>query len=210
MDSYGGRACGPILILLVLGLMGTASAATQIKCWAGRDGVRECGNNVPSEFAQQGHSKFNPYGVKIGGQRRAKTIAELREEEWRAQQKVEEDRRREGQARADRMLLDTFDSEHDLMLARDDRIAVLAGEIRIMQGQIEKLQDHLDRMVSSAAALERQGQIPTAQMATDMDGVRAQIEQNRTFITTKREEQEVVRRQFDADIQRFRQLAAER
>ncbi|MGQ0595427.1 MAG: hypothetical protein ACT4QB_23150 [Gammaproteobacteria bacterium] len=207
MDSYGGRACGALL--LVLGLTGTASAATQIKCWAGRDGVRECGNSVPSEFAQQGHSKFSTYGVKIGEQRRAKTIAELREEQWRTERKAEEDRRGEDEARADRVLLDTFDSEHDLMLARDGRIAVLAGEIQLMQGQIEKLQDHLDRMVSSAAALERQGQIPTAPMAADMDRIRAQIEQSRTFITTKREEQEVVRRKFDADIQRFRQLAAE-
>lgn len=164
---------------------------------------------MPSEFAQQGHSKFSTYGVKIGEQRRARTIAELREEQWRAQQKAEEDRRREDEAKADRVLLDTFDSEHDLMLARDGRIAVLAGEIQIMQGQLEKLQDQLDRVVSSAAALECQVQIPTAQMATDMDGVRAQIEHSRTFITTKREEQEVVRRQFDAYIQRFRRLAAE-
>lgn len=65
------------------------------------------------------------------------------------------------------------------------------------------------RSAICAATLERQGQIPTAQMTTDMDGVRAQIEHSRTFITTKREEQEVVRRQFDADIQRFRRLAAE-
>lgn len=208
MESYGGRACGAIL--LVLGLTGTASAATQIKCWAGRDGVRECGNSVPSELAQQGHSKFNAYGVKIGEQRRAKTIAELGEEQSLAQRKAEEDRRREDEAKADRMLLDTFDSEHDLTLARDGRIAVLAGEIQIMQGQHEKLQDQLDGMVSGAAAFERRGKIPTAQMATDMDGVRAQIEQSRTFITSTREEQDLVRRQFDADIQRFRQLAAER
>ena len=53
---------------------------TAIKCWTNGEGVRECGNAVPTEYAQQGHTVYNDQGVQIGAQQRAKSGEELAEE----------------------------------------------------------------------------------------------------------------------------------
>lgn len=208
MENGTGRVVSAILLTLCLQAIVTAEP--RIKCWTNRDGVRECGQSVPPEYAQQGHSRFNAQGVEVERQGRAKSVQELHEAERIAAQEVEEKRRREEQEKANRVLLDTFSSEDDLVLARDGKISAIEAQIELTQSRIKKLQANLDQMIGAAAAMERRGQTPPEQTTADIEDVRGQIQDNRSFIAAKRDEQETVRRQFDVDIDRFRQLTAER
>ena len=56
------------------------NAGGGIKCWHNQDGVRECGNVVPPEYAQQGSETKDKFGVTIGATGRAKTLEELEAE----------------------------------------------------------------------------------------------------------------------------------
>ena len=38
------------------------NADARFKCWTNSDGVKECGQNVPPEYAQQGHEEVNSLG----------------------------------------------------------------------------------------------------------------------------------------------------
>jgi hypothetical protein len=88
---------------------------TAIKCWTNGEGVRECGNAVPTEYAQQGHTVYNDHGVQVGTRQRAKSGEELAEEQRLAALQAEEKRKTEEVAKADRVLLETFSSEDDLI-----------------------------------------------------------------------------------------------
>ena len=204
MGQYYRNLCQLLALVLVSSISLDASAG--IKCWTNKEGVRECGNAVPAEYAQQGHTKFNAQGVAVGHRKRAKSQAEFAEEERIKKQKAEEDRKRQEAEKADRVLLDTFSSEDDLVFAREGMVSAIEAQIQLTESHIQKIQANLDRMIVIAADLERSGQKPTEQAMADIEKVRAQIADNRSFIETKRKEQESVRQQYFADIERFRKL----
>jgi hypothetical protein len=204
MGQYYRNLCQLLALVLVSSISLDASAG--IKCWTNKEGVRECGNAVPAEYAQQGHTKFNAQGVAVGHRKRAKSLAEFAEEERIKKQKAEEHRKRQEAEKADRVLLDTFSSEDDLVFAREGKVSAIEAQIQLTESHIQKIQANLDRMIVIAADLERSGQKPTEQAMADIEKVRAQIADNRSFIETKRKEQESVRQQYVADIERFRKL----
>ena len=114
-----------ITVLLVLPFLVALPTEAAIKCWKNKDGVRECGNSVPPEYAQQGHETKDERGLTIGKTERAKSIEELETERAAAteEQKVAIEAKK--RANLDRVLLDTFASEDDLVLTRDGQIANL-------------------------------------------------------------------------------------
>ena len=177
-----------------------------IKCWKNKDGVRECGNIVPPEYAQQGSETKDKFGVTIGTTGRAKTMEELAAERAANREKdaaAEETKKREA---ADRVLLDTFTTEDDMILTRDGQVAHLDSQIHLVQSHIEKLQKNLDQMIERAAEIERRGEKPGIEVVKNIDDVRTQITDNHKFIDTKHQEQETIRARFDSDIARFREL----
>lgn len=181
-------------------------AQAAIKCWTNDEGVRECGNSVPAKYAQQGHETLDKRGIKRGEQEAAKTIEELKSE--REAQKAEElaaleEKKRDAE---DRVLLDTFASEDDLILTRDGQIAHLESQIKLTRSHIDKLQLNLDKMIERAAEVERRGESPPKRLVRNIDSVRGQIEENEQFIATKKQEQLDITARFASDIERFRTL----
>jgi hypothetical protein len=198
------RLLSPTLLLLALAASTPATAA--IKCWKNSEGVRECGNAVPPEYAQKSHETVSKQGITKDVAGAAKTMEELEAERAAAAAAREEAAAAALRRQADRVLLDTFASEDDLVLTRDGQIAHLDSQIRLVTGHIEKLQSNLDQMIERAADIERRGEKPSEEMIKNIDNVRGQIAENEAFIATKQAEQEAIRARFDADIERFREL----
>ena len=196
---------GRLAVALVAMFTLVAPCQAKFKCWTNNEGVKECGNAVPPEYAQQGHEVMNKHGVARES-KKAKTLEELaaeREaEKLAAAAAVEQEKR----AKLDRVLLDTFTSEDDMVLTRDGQIAHLESQIRLTQSHIDKLQVNLDKMVDRAAEVEKRGEKPSDKMVADIANVRGQVAENEEFIASKRAEQDDIRNRFNADIQRFKEL----
>jgi len=195
-----------VIALAALGLLAAQPAAAAIKCWTNKDGVRECGNAVPPEYAQQQTETKAESGVTLKKSGPAKTMAEIEAERAAARQRAEEEVAAKKRAAADRVLLDTFATEDDLVLTRDGQIAHLDSQIRLTQSHIDKLNKNLDQMVERAADAERKGDEPNAELVANIESVRGQVAENEAFIATKHQEQEDIRQRFAADIARFREL----
>jgi hypothetical protein len=180
-----------------------------IKCWTNKEGVRECGNTVPPEYAKQGHEELNKAGITVDHTTRAKTAEELAADEEAAAKAATEAAAERERAAKDRVLLDTFSSVDDMIFARDGRITSIGSQIKLAESQIEKLDKNLQEIISAAAEIERQGQKPSEKTESDIANVRQQIDRKRAFIEAKRLEQESVRKQFDTDIARFQELKGE-
>ena len=183
---------------------------TAIKCWTNGEGVRECGNAVPTEYAQQGHTVYNDQGVQVGTHQRAKSGEELAEEQRLAALQAEDKRKAEEVAKADRVLLETFSSEDDLILARDGKLSAIDGQIRLLESHIHKSEADLERRRVLVKAIEQRGQKPAGQILADIESTRGQIAAHRASIESKRREQGTIRQRFDQDLERFRKLAAQR
>jgi hypothetical protein len=62
--------------------------------------------------------------------------------------------------------------------------------------------------VQQAAAMEKRGETPGENVAKDIENVRSQIKEQEKFIVDKRAEQEEMRKQFDSDLARYREMKA--
>ena len=185
------------------------AGSTAIKCWTNGEGVRGCGNAVPTEYAQQGHTVYNDHGVQVGAHHRAKSGEELAEEQRLAALKAEEKRKTEEAARADRVLLETFGSEDDLILALDGKLSAIDGQIRLLESHIHKSEADLERRMVLIKSIEQRGQRPAGQILADIESTRGQIAAHQANIESKRREQDIIRQRFDQDLERFRKLAAQ-
>jgi len=199
-------------VLAALALHSIESLAT-IKCWTNKDGVRECGDIVPPEYAQGALEEKSASGVVVRKQAPSKTPAEIAAErerrvaEARAQAAAEELARK--QAAADRVLLHTFSSEDDLLLARDGQLTNLESVIKVTESHVKKLDKSLDQMIGQAADIEKRGRKVPGKLAANIANVRGQIVEQNNFIAEKRAEQDLIRAKFAADIARFRELRAQ-
>lgn len=207
MHSRKPFALLPILVALVA-LPGTSFAG--IKCWTNKDNVRECGNSVPPEYAQQGHEELNSRGMVINEQERAKTpeelAAEAAERERLAKETAEKNRIAKEQAARDRVLLDTFTTEEDLLLARDGKLAALDARIQHTQRVVNKLRGDLAELQQEAAAAELGGKAISDKTRDDIRRVKRQLSENQGFIELRQGEKTELIAQFQADLERYREL----
>ncbi len=193
------------LLALSLIVLPTASQAA-IKCWVNKDGVKECGDKVPPEYAQEGHKELSERGFVVDEKERAKSEEELEEERRQEALKAEEERLAAERERRDQILLQTFSSVSDLEKARDDKLLALESTISIIETRNEKIQADLDNRIKKAADEERAQGKPSEELLKDIEDLRRQITNNNQHIAEKRSEQEELKETYARDIERFKEL----
>ena len=201
---------GAVALLALGGYLNGAEAA--IKCWTNKEGVRECGNAVPPEYAQQGHEEKSASGMTIKRTERSKTPEEIAaaraEQEALAKKQAEIDAVAHKQTAADKVLLATFGSEDDLVLARDGQMANVESQKKLAESRITKLQKSLDQLISKAADRERRGQRVPSEISKEIANLRGQIADQKKFIIAKDADALKLQMKFETDIARFRELKA--
>lgn len=197
-----------LFIGLCLALPGSAFAA--IKCWTNKEGVRECGNVVPPEYAQKETRTINERGITVEVKERAKTPEEQEQEraakEAAEARLAEEKKRQQEQAAYDRVLLSTFTTEQELFASRDRATGAIDATIEISNATANQLGRKLDDLKKRAAGLERAGTPLPADLKDDMASLERQIEDKQAYIETKKQEKAQLLLKYEADLQRYREL----
>ena len=184
--------------------------AGKIKCWTNSDGIRECGNVLPPEYAQQGHEEVNAQGVTTKRHKRAKTPEELAEEKRIADAKAEKERLEKEQYERDQALLKTFSNEDEISMARDGKITAIKTELRLTRASMKNTKDRLRTYHKQAANLERAGKKIHKKLADDIKTAEQQVAEYKTFIRGKEKEKKVIQEQFEKDMGRYQQLRPKR
>ncbi len=199
------------LVVSLLALMvAPIGVSARIKCWTNKEGVRECGNRVPPEYAQKGHQEVSKHGITTKRQQRAKTPAELEAEKQKEIAAEELKRKAREQAAHDRVLLDTFTTAKELEIARDSKIEVIDARIAHTENRIDRLQENRGIMQKEAARLERSGKPVPKKLSDDIRRVQRQIKENHGFVAEREQEKKEVDAQFERDLKRYRQLKQQR
>ena len=202
------------VLMLIVGISLAAAApstqARRIVCWKNNEGVRECANAVPPEYAQKSVERKSSMGLTIEKTERAKTEQELEQRRIDAErlrvEKAEQDRLRAEQKRRDRVLLQTFTTEEDLKLARDGKIAALDSRVKHREQLVEKFERTRDEMQGEAAQIERGGKKASADLHKKINDVQAQIGNTLAQIEQRNKERVHIQQQFESDLARYREL----
>lgn len=191
------------LCLLASLLISINTAQADIKCWFNKDNVRECGQAVPPEYSQKRIEIINSKGITV-------KIIPAKEEldEIRRQQalKKAEDLKKAAKRRQDLILLQTYTTEKDIMLARKQNLQAVNAIIELTNGNTNVLKENLTTLEKSAADFERNGEQPPADLLSDMENLKRQIKDNEEFIEKKKQAKQATNDKFDSDLKRFREL----
>ncbi len=186
------------------GLPGAAQAG--LYKWTDEQGNVHYGDRIPPQYAEKEQRRLNEQGITVEVKERAKTPEELAEAQRLAKIEAEQAELRRQQQVRDRILLDTFSNEDEIIMTRDGKVSAIDAIIRVTQGRIENLRDRLAELTTRAANLERGGKAVPDTLHEDIRSARQQIENNETYIVQKEQEQQETRAKYEADIQRFREL----
>jgi len=187
-----------------------AGAQAAIKCWTNKEGVRECGNTIPPEYAQQETRTISNRGITLEVKERAKTPEELEQEKVQREAEearlAEEARKKKERTEYDVMLLSTFTTEAEILSSRERKMGAIDASIEMTRAAIDGLQKKHADFKKRAAEYERGGKPLPDALKEDMDNVEKQVGDKETFIQERMREKEELRAKYEADMQRFREL----
>jgi hypothetical protein len=191
-------------LLASAALSAAESKGTRSYKWVDKNGVTHYGDMVPPEYAAQGRSELNGQGVEVKQFPRQLSP----EESAVAQQRATDDARRK---QHDSFLLTTYTRVSDIEQLRDERVALIDGQMDIARGSIDvnaqRLADLQRRLAVfkpySANANARR--IPD-QLADEVVRTLKERDSLRDVLKSREQEKTDLRTQFDADIARYREL----
>lgn len=196
------------LALLTGGLASAAQSSdrksTKSYRWVDNNGVTHYGDVVPPEYAAQGRSELNSQGVPVREFPRQLTPAEASE----AQQKAAEEARRR---QHDSFLLTTYTKVGDIEQLRDERVALIEGQMEIARGSLASVDGRLQALQERMANFKPYSPAANARRVPDQlaeEVVRTLKERRATQATldSREKEKAELRANFDADIARYREL----
>jgi hypothetical protein len=187
-------------------LVASQVEAATIKKWVDENGVTHYGTTVPPQYVEKGYSELSDQGIELKRRERAQTPEEIRRAEALAELRQEQERLREEQEERDRILLNLYRNEDDLVMARDGKIAQVDGQLRLKHSEIRRLKERLSEHQARAAEAERQGRrLPQRQLDV-LDTTQRAIERAYATVLAKEDERRGIIDKYDYDLRRFRTL----
>lgn len=167
-----------------------AQAADVTYRWVNGDGNLQLSDTLPSGAAANGYQVIDPHTGTVVREVVPRKTAEEKAREA-AEQRAAEKAAREAQTQAeqDHILLSLYGSEADLKRARDQRLDRMDGRIAQMEGSIKRMQANIDA-------------------GHDDPAYARDLERMKQAVIEVRAEREALAEQFEADLERLRQLQA--
>ncbi len=204
----------------MVGLCATVQAVDAARLFRYRDerGVMHIGTNLPPGQAQAGYEVLDGRTLKtlnvvqpaLSAEQLARQATQRRmaAEAEKAASKVEEAKRREiaDQQNRDRMLLQTYADENELVRLRDIKLENLGLILQATDSTIGHLRRNLAQMDATATEHKAAGREPPSSLVQARAQTAADLVSQEKAAARTRAEQASVRASFDADLDRYRRL----
>jgi hypothetical protein len=210
MNAWSLRIAIPALLLAMLA--GAADAQTDKKKlyrWVDKDGQVHYGDSVPPEYAEQDRDILNNQGVPVG--REEGTITPEEAAAMAAAEKAERDEKK--RKLRDRVLLQTYQSVQELEVLRDTRLELVDAQLTIQEQSLANLRAQraqIQRQASRYAPLNKDedaAPLPE-EIEKDLEQSTNDIATQEANLLKRRDEREMIRLNFEADIARYKELRA--
>jgi len=171
-----------------------------------REGRGESSHRAAPEWCQGGKDSLSRKGIVVDTKEKA--LAAEEGAKTRQLEALEEEKRRQQEERAhqDRILLDIYAEESDIIRARDDKVSTLDATIQLSRGKIEKLKVQIADNEERIASFEQRDAEPPVIFQNNIAEFRGRVAREEQFIKEKLEEREAIAKEYDEYLSRFRQL----
>ena len=174
--------------------------------WVDEAGVVHYGDNVPPQYADKDRSLLNGQGVEVGHIEGERTPEQMKAEQAARAAAL-------AQKQHDHFLITTYPSVKDIEALRDERLEQLKGQRVAAEQYVESLRARLASLQTRAESFAPYSSSPAARRMPDdlaenlvrtVNELRAQS----AAFASKNAEEAQLRAQFQADIERYRELHA--
>jgi len=178
--------------------------ARKLYKWVDEQGLTHYGDRIPPEYASQEQHIVNSQGIET-----ARIDAQKTPEQMAAEEQKRLDA--EQAARRDKNLLNTYGSVAEIERLRDQRLALVADQIKVKGQFLEILNGQLEKLRASSMRFKPYSADPKAppmsdQVAEDLVRVHNDIHTQEDNLREKRREESTMHKQFDSDVARFKEL----
>lgn len=172
-------------------------------------------NTLPPEATELGYDILNDDGTVQETVPPPKTPEQIAEETRQQAEAAKAEQAREAQKlldaqqkEQDRVLLQSFSAEEDLVRSRDEKIASIKVLQEITEQNIAHLEKKLQEIKEDIKIFEAKNQIIPEKVAAQLKATEQQLTDNQNFVANKKLEIENIRDKFQAMIERYRLLKA--
>jgi hypothetical protein len=172
--------------------------------WVDKDGVTHYGDHVPPEYASQEQHVLNSEGYEIRHQDAQKSAEQMAADD---QKRLDAEQR---QIR-DKNLLSTYASVQEIERLRDQRLTLLADQIKVTNQFLDTLNGRMKKMRADSQRFKPYSSDPKApsmpdQVAEDLVRLTTDVRTQQQNLKQKRSEESTMSIQFESDIDRFKEL----
>ena len=183
---------------------GPANNGRVLYKWVDANGVTHYGDHVPPEYASQEQHVLNSRGYEIDHLDAQKTAEQVAAEERRKLDAQQSQTR-------DHNLLNTFASVQEIERLRDQRVQLVADQIKVTNSFLDTLNGRMKKMRADTLRYRPYSSDPKAppmpdQMAEDLVRLTTDMRTQQQNLQQKRAEESSMSIQFESDIDRFKEL----
>lgn len=191
------------MLLIPLLLNGVDGYAKKMYRWVDEEGRVFFSDQVPPDQVQHKRETLNDKARVLDVVEKAKTPEELAQQKRLEVLRKEQEKVIAKQAADDKVLLATYRSIDDLVRAMENKFALMDGEKKMLEGNIDRYETQLSQQQLQAANHERNGQKVPEKLLAEIRSTREQIVLSSQEVTRYEIKRQEVEKNFRADIARF-------
>ena len=172
--------------------------------WVDEEGQMHFGDKIPQKYQVKEHDVLNEHGVKTKHLQAEKTAEEKAEERRLEKERKNSALAEKKQKQLDRVLLDTYTTENDLIVARDTRLDALATQIQMSEVFISDTNRQIESMEKQLVQIKASGREVPADLYNRIDNEKQQVNMQTKVMKKHKKRSNEVSAQFNGYIERFR------
>lgn len=196
-------------LLIIASVVVAAPVQAKLYKWTDETGQIHYGDSVPAQYLTTEHKVMNEQGLAVKQVDAAETDEQRAERARLALEKKREEDLLAEQRQRDRVLLDTYTTERDLVAARDARFEAVDSQIQLSESIIEDSRKKLTASEKLQESLKAQNKPVPDTLLEKIEREKTQLATQDEVMASHVEKRQAVSDQFNGYIERFRELKAE-
>ena len=196
----------PLAIILVSSAF---SAQAKMYKWVDDEGQMHFGDKIPPEYLVKEHDELNEHGVKVRHKAAVKTAEEKAEERRINYEKKKAALIEKKKQQRDRVLLDTYTTERDLIVARDSRLEAVSSQIQLAKTIISDSNKKIEAMEKQIIEIQASSRKVPLDLYDRLEIEKKQVVVQSKVMENHKKRHDSISKQFNDYIERFKVLKAE-
>jgi methionine-rich copper-binding protein CopC len=199
-----------VLLVLSIALIGSSFCAhAKMYKWVDENGQMHFSDKVPVEYMLKAHDELNEHGIVTKHKAAAKTEAEKAEDKRLAWEQKQLELAEKKKKQRDRVLLDTYTTERDLIVARDARLDAVDSQIQLAETIISDSNKNIESLEKQVAQIKASSREVPADIYGRLNKEKQQVKVQSQVKDKHKDRRDIISKQFQEYIERFKVLKAE-